>query len=214
MGSTAKWSRCPSTTACRARWYASPASAGTRATGSRPWRALQDERQRPGLLRSRSQRARARVTASTSDPVLCRWKDSRTAPARIDALTFAARRRSRPVAVATVTIAESPLGRRSRARSAFARPVASALPGFCGIGSSGVPGERCQSLADYETGRASTRRPPLVGSSISRRSWCQAGAKGRHCTAYHSDIRVMRKCRQIARLGSLGPAEFGPSRDS
>src|SRR5262249_5356358 len=67
------------------------------------------------------QRPRARATASTSASVLCRWNDSRTAPARMDALTFAVRRRSRPVSVATVTIAESPLGRPSRARSAFVR---------------------------------------------------------------------------------------------
>ena len=63
-------------------------------------------------------------------------------------------------------------------------------------------------------GRARTRRPALVGSSICRRSWCQVGAKGRRCTAYHPDMGVMRKRRQIARLGSLGPAEVASSLDS
>ena len=63
------------------------------------------------------------------------------------------------------------------------------------------------------TGRACKSQLPFMGSSICRRSWCEAGAKGRRCTAYHPDMGVMRTRRQIA-LGSLGPAEFVPSRDS
>ena len=44
--------------------------------------------------------------------------------------------------------------------------------------------------------------------------WCQAGAKGSWSRAYHPDLGVMRKRRQIARLDLLDPAEVAPERDS
>ena len=84
-----------------------------------------------------------------------------------------------------------------------------------GIGSSGLLGGGL-SLADYVTeARAPTHEATAVGgSTICLRSWCLAGAKGRRCTAHHPHMDVMRRHRQTARLGSLGPAEFAPSRDS
>src|SRR5215510_10551729 len=54
---------------------------------------------------------------------------------------------------------------------------------------------RCLTLAKYATGdRPPTHEATAVGgSSICLRSLCQAGAKGKRCTAYHPDMGIMRK---------------------
>src|SRR5207245_9312131 len=64
-----------------------------------PARAIDDaavlDQQVVGHVFLLSQRPNARATATTSASVLCRWKDIRTAPARMEALMSAARSRSR-----------------------------------------------------------------------------------------------------------------------